>query len=49
MTVTLLFLLGVAAIAAGLGMIFLPAGVIALGAGLIALALILARGSDKSK
>lgn len=39
-----LFLLGIACIACGAGMISIPAGIIAAGAGLIALALILARG-----
>ncbi len=47
--VTVLFLLGVAALAAGVGMIFLPAGIITAGVGLVALALILARGSNNSK
>ena len=40
-----LFLLGIACIAFGAGLLSVPAGIIAAGAGFIALALILARGS----
>lgn len=45
MIVILAFLLGMAAISVGVGMIFLPAGIIAAGVGLVALSFILSRGS----
>ena len=44
MIVILAFLLGLGAIAAGVGMIYLPAGIIAAGVGLVALAAILSKG-----
>lgn len=44
MLVALLFLMGLAAISAGVGMIYLPAGIIAAGVGLVALSIILSRG-----
>ena len=45
MIATLAFLLGMAAISVGVGLIFLPAGIIAAGVGLVALSFILSRGS----
>lgn len=44
MLVALLFLMGLAAISSGVGMIYLPAGIIAAGVGLVALSIILSRG-----
>ena len=44
MLVALLFLMGLAVISAGVGMIYLPAGIIAAGVGLMALSIILSRG-----
>lgn len=49
MLVALLFLLGLSAISAGVGMIYLPAGIIAAGVGLVALSFILSRGSAPEK
>lgn len=49
MIVILCFLLGLGAIAAGVGLIYLPAGIIAGGVGLVALAVILSRGRDPDK
>ena len=45
MTVIIAFMLGLAAISVGVGMIYLPAGIIAAGVGLVALSFILSRGS----
>ena len=45
MSVSIAFLLGLAAISVGVGMIYLPAGIIAAGVGLVALSFILSRGS----
>ena len=45
----LFFLLGLCCVAAGAGMIYLPAGIIAAGAGFLALSFILAKGSDPDK
>ena len=45
MTVIIAFVLGLAAISIGAGMIYLPAGIIAAGVGLVALSFILSRGS----
>ena len=45
MIVVCSFLAGLAAISAGVGMIYLPAGIIAAGVGLVALSFILSRGS----
>lgn len=49
MIATLAFLLGLVAIAVGVGMIYLPAGIIAAGVGLVALSFILSRGSAPEK
>ena len=49
MIVILAFLLGLCAISAGVGMIYLPAGIIAAGVGLVALSFILSRGNDPDK
>lgn len=45
MTVIIAFVLGLAAIAVGVGMIYLPAGIIAAGLGLVTLSFILSRGN----
>ena len=45
MIVTLTFLLGIAAISVGVGMIYLPAGIVVAGMGLVALSFIISRGS----
>jgi len=42
---TIVFLLGLAAISVGMGMIYPPAGIIAAGVGLVILSIILARGT----
>ena len=44
MIVIVAFVLGLAAISIGVGMIYLPAGIIAAGVGLVALSIILSRG-----
>lgn len=49
MIVILAFLLGLGCIAAGAGMIYLPAGIIAAGVGLVALAAILSKGGGPDK
>ena len=49
MTVIFAFVLGLVAIAVGVGMIYLPAGIIAAGVGLVALSFILSRGSAPEK
>lgn len=49
MTVIIAFVLGLVAIAVGVGMIYLPAGIITAGVGLVALSFILSRGSAPEK
>lgn len=49
MTVLLIFILGLACIAVGVGLIFLPAGIIAAGVGLVALAVIISKGAGPDK
>lgn len=47
--IVFLFLLGIATVAYGTALIFIPAGVIAAGVGMILLAIVLVRGSGPDK